>query len=262
VKDEIPIVKDPRLSRGEFVWKVKFPNLQRYDEIQKQYRSYLSEGQKEADKALTNELAKAVSKERLVVDLASGMGSLLLVLSQHLGEKSILLGTDVDETPLRGAKLKLEQQSSYEKASLCVMDGKHLALESRKIPCVTSFFGLDNIPETKKALKEVSRILMSQGRLFLATLWLEEGSKSLALAEKLGYGGTKTKDRLNRTLRETGFTIDSTRTFYSGKWLRNPMDRLPLEGDWFAHSIVIAHNTACMHEQDFLFRGEERHKIQ
>ncbi len=241
VKDEIAIIRDPRLSRREFVWKVKFPNLQRYEEIQKQYRSYLSEEQKEADKALTNELAKTVAKEKLVLDVASGMGSLLLVLSQQLGEKSSLLGTDVDETPLRGARLKLEQQNSYEKVSLCVMDGKHLALKPRKIPCVTSFFGLDNIPEMKKAFQEVSQVLMLKGRLVLATLWLEEGSRSLALAEKLGFGEIATKDRLNRTLRETGFKIDSARTFYSGTWPRNPMDRLPLEGDWFAHSMVIAH---------------------
>jgi uncharacterized protein YbaR (Trm112 family) len=243
VKDEIPLIKDPSLSRREFVWKVTFPNLGKYEEIQRQYRSYLSEEQKEADKALMNELAKTVVNERLVLDVASGMGFLLLVLSQLLGEKCSLLGTDVDETPLRGAKLKLQEQRSYQKVSLCVMDGKHLALKPRKIPCVSSWFGLDNIPEPKKALEEASRVLMSTGRLVLATLWLEETSRSLALAEELGFGGIATKDRLNRTLKETGFKIDSARMFYSGKWPRNPMDRLPLEGDWFAHSMVIAQKT-------------------
>ena len=133
-----------------------FPNLQRYEEIQKQYEFYLSEEQRKADKLLINELARIVSKETLVLDVASGMGRLLLVLSKRLRKKASLLGTDVDDTPLRGAKLKLEERKSYNNVSLCVMDGKHLALKPQKIPCVTSYFGLDNISGTKEALREVS----------------------------------------------------------------------------------------------------------
>ena len=121
------------------------------------------------------------------------------------------------------------------------MDGKHLAVKPQKLPCVTSYFGLDNIPETKKAFQEVSRVLMPKGRLVLATLWLKEGSRSLVLAERLGFGAIATEDRLTRTLEETGFKIDSAEKFYSGKWPYNPMDRLPLEGDWYAHVLVLAH---------------------
>ena len=243
VKDEIPIIKDPKLSSKEFVWKVTFPNLQRYEEIQKQYASYLSEEQRKADKLLINELTRIVSKETLVLDVASGMGRLLLVLSKRLRRKASLLGTDVDETLLRGAKLKLEERKSYNNVSLCVMDGKHLALKPQKIPCVTSYFGLDNIPGTKEALREVSRVLAPKGRLVLATLWLKEGSRSLTLAEKLDFGGIMTENRFIQTLEEAGFKIDSAEKFYSGKWPYNPMDRLPLEGDWFAHSLVLAHKT-------------------
>lgn len=243
VKDEIPIIKDPKLSSKEFVWRVEFPNLQRYEEIQKQYASYLSEEQREADKVLMDELAKSISKERLVLDVASGMGRLLLVLSQCLGKKAKVLGTDVDETPLRGAKLKLKEQESYGKVSLCVMDGKHLAIRPRKLPCVTSYFGLDNIPSSEKAFREMSRVLMPKGCLALATLWLKENSKSLALAEKHGVGTIGTEERLVQVLEETGFKPDSVKIFYSGLWTHNPMDLLPLEGDWFAHALVLAHKT-------------------
>ena len=243
VKDEIPILKDPKLSRKEFVWKVEFPNLQRYEEIQKRYISYLSKEQRKADKVLLNELAESVSEEKLVLDVASGMGRLLLVLSQRLRKEASLLGTDVDETPLRGAKLKLEEQKSYGKVSLCVMNGKHLAIKPQKLPCVTSYFGFDNIPGTKKAFQEVSRVLMPKGRLVMATLWLKEASRSLALAEKHGFGAITTENRLIRMLEETGFEIGSAEKFYSGKWPYNPMDRLPLEGDWYAHALVLAHKT-------------------
>jgi ubiquinone/menaquinone biosynthesis C-methylase UbiE/uncharacterized protein YbaR (Trm112 family) len=241
VKDEIPILKNPKLSKKEFVWKLEFPNIEKYDRIRKEYKSYLSEEQREADRALIDEIAKTVSKERVLLDVASGMGSLLLVLSQQLEKGKNVLGIDIDEKPLRGTKLKLKEQKSYSRVSLCVMDGKHLAVKPQKLPCVTSHFGLDNIPETKKAFQEVSRVLMPKGRLILATLWFKEDSRSLALAEKLGFGAITTENRLTRTLEETGFKIDSIEKFYSGKWPYNPMDRLPLEGDWYAHALVLAH---------------------
>ncbi|MDH5449770.1 MAG: class I SAM-dependent methyltransferase [Candidatus Bathyarchaeota archaeon] len=241
VKDEIPVLKDPQISTNGFVWKVKFPNIEKYDTMRKQYASYLSEEQRKADKELMQAVVQNVSKEGLILDVASGMGRLLSVLSQHLGKKVNLLGTDIDETPLRGAKLKLAQQRSYTQTSLSVMDGKHLAFKPQKICSVTSFFGLDNIPEPKKAFQEVYRVLRPEGRLVLATLWLKEGSKSLAMAQKLDYGGIPTKNRLTRMLETTGFELDSTEIFYSGEWPHNPMDQLPLEGDWFAHSFVLAH---------------------
>ena len=240
VKDGIPLIKDPKLRRDEFVWKVEFPNLQRYEEIQRQYWSYSSEEQKEADNALLNELAEGVSDEQTVLDIASEMGRLLFVLSQSAGNGATILGIDVDEKPLRGAKLKLQEQNSYDRVSLCVMDGKYLAIRPQKIPCATSFFGLDNIPNAKKAFEELHRTLTPDGRLVLATLWLKEKSRSMTLAEKHGYGAIATKEHLIQTLGETGFKVISAQTFYSGKWPHNPMDRVPVEGDWFAHSLVLA----------------------
>jgi len=239
-KDEIPILKDPKLSSKEFTWKIEFPNLQRYEEIQKQYASYLSEEQKEADKLMTKELADIVSIEELILDIASGMGRLLRALSKQIGKETEILGTDVDETPLRGARLKLEEERTYANVSLCVMDGKHLAIKPQTLSCVTSYFGLDNIPDTRGALKEVAEALKPNGRLTFTTLWLKEKSKSLALSEKHGYGATQTEGRLAQTLESTGFKLESAKIFYSGKWPYNPMDLIPVEGDWFAHALVIA----------------------
>jgi len=240
VKDEIPILKDPKLSSREFIWKVEFPNLQRYEEIQRQYESYLSEEQKEADKLMTKKIVDTVSGEKLVLDMASGMGRLLIALSKRLGKETEILGTDVDETPLRGAKLKLEEEKTYSNVSLCVMDGKHLAIKPETLSCVTSYFGLDNIPDTRKAIKEIAKVMKPNDRLIMATLWLKERSRSLVLSEKHGYGATQTGDRLAQTLESTGFRLESAEVFYSGKWPHNPMDLIPVEGDWFAHALVIA----------------------
>jgi 2-polyprenyl-3-methyl-5-hydroxy-6-metoxy-1,4-benzoquinol methylase len=168
------------------------------------------------------------------------MGRLLIALSKQMGKETEILGTDIDETPLRGAKLKLEEEKIYANVSLCVMDGKHLAIKPQTLSCVTSYFGLDNIPDTIKTLKEIARIMKRDGRLVMTTLWLKEGSKSLALSEKHGYGAISTRDRLVETLESTGFKLDSEEVFYSGKWPHNPMDLIPVEGDWFAHVLLMA----------------------
>ncbi|MCK4696978.1 MAG: class I SAM-dependent methyltransferase [Dehalococcoidia bacterium] len=243
VKRWIPILKRPELSRREFAWEVEFPDLQRYDEVQRKYSSYLPAELKEADRALISGLAKSASGEDLVLDVASGRGRLLLILSSMIREGAEVIGTDVDETPLRGASLKLDEQGTHGRVSLCVMDGKHLALKPRAIPCVTSLFGLDNIPYNKPAFMEVSRVLKQGGRLAMATLWLEEGSESLTEAGKLGYLEIATEERLRGMLEEAGLVQDRVEVFYEGRWPHNPMDAFPLEGDWFSHALVTAHKS-------------------
>ncbi len=241
INGEIAILKDPKLSQNEFEWEIKFPNISRYDKIRKQYASYLSESQIKADALLLDQIAKRIPRTGVVLDLASGMGTLLLVVSNRSPSEAQILGTDVSESPLRGVLLKLKQQNSYERVSLTVMDGKHLAVKSKRLSCITSYFGFNNIPQTKKALKEASRVLMAKGKLVFAALSLNEGSRSFRRAEKLGYLDIATESRLATALEETGFQVDSIEEFYSGEWSRNPMDRLPLEGDWFAHLLVRSH---------------------
>jgi ubiquinone/menaquinone biosynthesis C-methylase UbiE len=152
---------------------------------------------------MTKKLVGAVSGENTVLDIASGMGRLLVDLSKHIEKETEILGTDVDETPLRGAKLKLEEEKTYANVSLCVMDGKHLAIKLKSLPCATSYFGFDNIPDTKKAFNEIAQAMKSNGRLVFTTIWLKEKSKSLILSEKHGYGTTQTEDRLARVLDST-----------------------------------------------------------
>lgn len=241
VKDEIPVLKDPKTSRKEFVWKVEFPNLAKYDEIRKQYGSHLEAEQKQADRRLLNRMAEAISNERIVLDLASGMGTLLRELSKKAHSGQNLLGTDVDEKPLRGVKLKLEAEGSYEPTSLAVMDSKHLTLADEKIPCATSFFGFNNIAKPREAFREVFRALMPEGRLVFSSLGLRKDSRSLKLADELGYGDIATGARLTQTLEDTGFKIDSAKEYYSGVWPQNPMDRIPIAGDWFQHQLIRAH---------------------
>jgi ubiquinone/menaquinone biosynthesis C-methylase UbiE/uncharacterized protein YbaR (Trm112 family) len=239
VKKGIPILKEPKMSRDEFKWAVEFPDVRRYDDIQRQYKSYLSDRQIQADERMMGEMVKRTPKDEVTLDIASGMGTFLRILSKHRTGTQII-GTDVDETPLRGAMLKLREEGAYGRVSLCVMDAKRLAVKSNKVKCAVSHFGFNNIPQTGKAFSEVCRVLKNKGMLMFSALFLQEDSRSLKLAGRLGYGEIVSEKRLAKALEQAGLQIDDVEEFYSGKWPHNPMDRLPLEGDWFAHSLVRA----------------------
>ncbi len=241
VKEGIPVLRTSSSDKGSSNWKVRFPDVQAYDRIRKEYNLRLPKEQVEADRHLIDRIEEVVNLHRMVLDVATGMGTLLVALSRRTRDGTIFLGTDIDETPLRGAKLKLEERESYDCVSLCVMDGKRLALKSEAFPAVTSYFGFNNIPDAKSALSELARVLEPAGTLAFANLFFEEGSKSQRLAERSGYLDVSTEERLVSSLEGCGFHIDGVEAFYSGEWPHNPMDLLPVEGDWYVHVFVKAH---------------------
>ena len=234
------MLKEAKLSGHEFAWRVRIPNIKRYNRIRRQYKSYLSDGQIEADELLLNETVRKTPREGITLDVASGMGTLLLAMSKSKSGGQ-MLGTDIDETPLRGAMMKLKREGSYHRVSLCVMDGKHLAVKSGAIPFVVSYFGFDNIPDVRQALSETFRILAPKGKLVFATLSVQDESKSFKKAAEHGFADSLSDAGRAAALEDAGFQVDRVERFYSGTWLHNPMDLLPFEGDWFTHSLVQAH---------------------
>ncbi len=243
VKGEVPLLKEARLSGGEFSWKVNIPDVAKYDRIRRRYASYLPDGLVEADGRLVRSLAALGSESEWAVDVASGMGTLVLVMAKRLRAGGIL-ATDVDEAPLRGAMQKLRADGSYGRVSLCVMDAKHMAVATGLAPLATSYFGFDNVPDAGAAFAEARRILLPRGKLLFSATFLRRGSRSLRKARELGLGDTLSRASLMGTLERAGFAADEVEEFYEGRWTRNPMDLLPFEGDWFTHALVSAHKKA------------------
>ncbi|MGQ9529844.1 MAG: class I SAM-dependent methyltransferase [Candidatus Bathycorpusculaceae bacterium] len=243
VKEEMGLIKDAKLSAGEFEWKVDVADEGKYEEIRKQYNSYLSEDLKTASKRLVEKLVKCVNdsckeNDNIVLDVASGMGGFLLPLAEKSPERSILIGTDISEKPLRGAMNKAKRMGVYQKISLIVTDAKHLAFKDKALSTVSSHFGFDNVPETVSALKESFRVLKPNGKVIFSSVWLREGSDSIKTAEKYNVGQIASENRLKRALEKTGFILDWIEKMYSGVWPYNPMDLLPVEGDEFSYVIV------------------------
>ncbi|MGB9778326.1 MAG: class I SAM-dependent methyltransferase [Candidatus Bathyarchaeales archaeon] len=243
VKEEMGLIKDAKLSAGEFEWKVDVADEGKYEEIRKQYNSYLSEDIKTALKRLMEKFVKCVSDscketDNRVLDVASGMGGFLLQLAEKSPDKSMLVGTDVSEKPLRGVMNKAKNIGVYQKISLIVTDAKHLAFKDKTLSTISSHFGFDNVPETVLALKESFRVLKPNGKVIFSSIWLRENSESIKIAEKYRVGQIASENRLKQVLEKTGFILDWVEEIYAGVWPYNPMDLLPVEGDEFSYVIV------------------------
>jgi len=244
VKEEIGLLKDAKLSANEFEWKVDVTDEKRYDEIRRRYDSYFQKNQKAAQRRMLRRLVGMVASsckesDNMVLDIATGMGTFILPLAEK-SANMLLIGTDIDEKPLRGAMNKAKRTNTWHKLSLMVMDAKHLALKNDGLLTVTSYFGFDNVPETDFAFGETARVLRAGGRVFFSSLWLKEGSESMRLADKHNVCQIASERRLKKALNRAGLTLEHVEEIYSGIWPHNPMDLLPVEGDEYKHVIVQA----------------------
>ncbi len=245
VKEEIGLIKDAKLSADEFTWKVDVADERKYDEIQRQYLSYLHEDQKAALEKLKEKLvyyvtASCKESDNMVLDIASGMGRFILQLAEKGPKDILIIGTDVDEKPLRGAMGKAKNLGIYDRLSLVVTDAKHLSFQNQTFSTISSFFGFDNIPETVLALKESFRVLKPNGKVVFTSIWYREGSKSMEVAEQYKVAQIASENRLKQVLEKAGFILDWAEEVYSGVWPYNPMDLLPIHGEEYSHVIVQA----------------------
>jgi ubiquinone/menaquinone biosynthesis C-methylase UbiE len=245
LKEEIGVLKDSKLSAEEFCWKVDVADEKKYDEIQRQYSSYLRNDQKVAIAQLVDKLIEGVIKscresDNTVLDVATGMGRFVLPLAEKGPDELAVIGTDVDEKPLRGTMAKARRAGTYGKISLIVTDAKRLCFKKNAIFTVSSNFGFDNVREASLAFKECARILQPGGKIVLSSLWYREDSQSMKLAEEHHVADIASELRLTRTLRETGLVLDWVETVYSGVWPYNPMDLLPVEGEEYQHVVAQA----------------------
>jgi ubiquinone/menaquinone biosynthesis C-methylase UbiE len=244
VKEEIGLLKDVKLSANEFEWKANVADEKKYDEIRRQYDSYFREDQKAATnrmkRRLVNLVAASSEADKLVLDVATGMGTFVLPLAEEVPQDVLIVGTDIDEKPLRGTMNRARKARTWEKLSLLVTDAKHLAFKNNSFSTISSYFGFDNVSETALAFKESSRVLRERGKMLFSSLWLKEGSESMRLAEQHNVCQIASEKRLKNVLDNAGLALEKVETAYSGIWPHNPMDLLPVEGDEYKHVMALA----------------------
>lgn len=116
------------------------------------------------DRGWRKKLAKLVGRkpDAEVLDLATGTGDVIVDLLRYATPKRIV-GIDPSQGMLNVAKEKISDANTR----LDVGDAQNLKLKDEEFDFVTISFGIRNVPNTIKALKEMYRVLRPGGEALI-----------------------------------------------------------------------------------------------
>lgn len=121
------------------------------------------------DKRWRKKITKTIEKEQFnkmnVLDLASGTGDMTIELLKL--NPDIVYSFDISEKMLEIQKQKINN----EKLVIDVADSENLPVESNSIDIVTIAFGVRNFENLDKSLKEINRVLKSNGVLIILEMF-------------------------------------------------------------------------------------------
>lgn len=115
-------------------------------------------------------LVRAVrrSNPRNVLDLATGSGDVAFALSRSLPRATTIVGMDFCQPMLDEAEIKKRANPKrYANVAFRPGDGLNLPLESGSYDTVSISFGLRNMGDREKALRQMRRVLRPGGKLFV-----------------------------------------------------------------------------------------------
>ncbi len=102
-----------------------------------------------------------------VLDLATGTADVPLVLLEANSNVSKAVGIDLAEKMLEQGRLKIAQKGLEEKIKLLKGDINSLPFSDNIFDCVTISFGIRNVPDPKKVLAQMLRVLRPGGRALI-----------------------------------------------------------------------------------------------
>ncbi len=121
-------------------------------------------------RALARETVRDLTGERgLVLDLATGTGDTAEALCRRLPRGWTVVGADLTPEMLRRARFKLRRRCAR-RVPLTAADALSLPFRSGAFRAVTIAFGLRNIPDRPRALRELHRVLAPGGRALVLEL--------------------------------------------------------------------------------------------
>ena len=150
----------PRAGSGEMFDSI----AERYDLLNRIISLGLDQGWRKRTVAALNLGPKA---DTTVLDLATGTGDLALQIARtHPSAK--VIGTDPSRGMLDVAERKA--RSSKSKVALRVGDAQAIDLADGTVDAVSMAFGIRNVPDRPKALREMARVTRAGGRIAILEL--------------------------------------------------------------------------------------------
>lgn len=116
------------------------------------------------------EVAKLREGDR-VLDVATGTGIVAMEALKKIGKSGKVVGIDISSGPLAIAKKEINNLSNVE---FLEMDAEDLKFPDQSFDVVLSQFALFFFPDTQKALREIKRVLVRNGRIAISVHGSEE----------------------------------------------------------------------------------------
>ena len=138
-----------------------------FDSVASRYdimNDLMSMGMHRAWKAYTVAVANLKAGD-YVLDIAGGTGDLARAFARKVGERGMVVHTDINEAMLRQGRDRLLDEGLILPTGLC--DAEALPFKSGSFDLVSVAFGLRNMTHKDKALAEMCRVLKPGGRLLV-----------------------------------------------------------------------------------------------
>lgn len=117
-------------------------------------------------RAWRKDVMKRMKVERVkkALDVCTGTGDWALALAEAVGDKGNVIGLDFSENMLKVAEEKLAK-TSLKNVSFINGDAMDLPFPDNSFDYVTIGFGLRNVPDYKRVLKEMHRVCKPGGQV-------------------------------------------------------------------------------------------------
>ena len=108
-----------------------------------------------------------LKKGMRALDIAGGTGDLTIQMSKQVGATGEVIISDINPDMLEQGRRRLIDKGIAGNVKFKVANAEELPFEDNSFNCVTIAFGLRNVTDKDKALKEMRRVLKPGGRLLV-----------------------------------------------------------------------------------------------
>ncbi|UCC19924.1 MAG: class I SAM-dependent methyltransferase [Promethearchaeota archaeon] len=221
-----------------------------FEELDEMILKYTPQNQKEISRKSIEDILDylKLNKPKIVIDIATGRGSLLNELVKQLKSEFHLVCIDLSFVVLKADREKIKKFNPKIKVSFVSCDATNLPFFENCFDLALSLMGIANMRDLIfKALKETCRVLKPNHHFLNSTLIVELNSKGYEkLEEVVGSQVLKTYNKyLVRTEvinfhKKAGFREAVFKMSGESIGQKNELDLLPFEGEWFAIGNIYA----------------------
>lgn len=226
----------------------EFEEQMGFDEMDNMIREKTPENIKKLNTEAIQKVVNTINVQspEFVLDIATGRGTLLCELAKNAGSSTAIIALDLSYAILRSDRMKIKKINSAAKISYIACDASNLPFKDNSIDMAASFYGLSNMLDLMpKGVQEAGRTLKPGKSLLSVDIAVKEDSKGYEALKKFAKDNNITlPDKyaameglelryINRT-----FKFLKVDTVGEGIGIKNELDLLPFEDEWFAVIIV------------------------